>query len=611
PPQARGASSTFSSVNIPGLPPPNWSGNNRFETFNCYDSPPLGTYTQNGFTNFTYPTGPSYLSTNAGVLVPNDFWMSNLLRVTDAADGSEAGVDMYGLSSSYYEPTNSAHQARVARDHPWCLDVTGLTNSMKLGSPVTNYFGSMPASSGSRSALSITGSGTITNTPGDYYLIASGGSAPGYRLTRPNVSSVNIDGGLSLWSGPGNTWNLFSAVPLDSLHGPVLGETMASQLNSITNALLPVHIKGLAAGQTRYVHLWVDDPYVNQFPGDWHSDGDNSLASRNTHPGTVITYRAPSYPGYTNNSTYAWARTNDWEALAMPVLDTSLPKSQRIPGVGVLQNIRTGLMPDIDTTNLPVDQQHGTPWRTLDLGTNQVTAGGVRYPDWAMLDLFTVPATLQASAQSGAPPPVRELTWGGSTAGRVNPNGSVVAPWGIGRSVPLSAVLLGMNYADNRGVTNSLSASAVQKLVAGITNYIAANGPFRTAAEVANVPAVAAYTQDSGRNDVAKQLAGLLTTRSSVFSVWVVGQSVQKSVKNTQYGQVEPGDSITGESRVRYVVERYLDPGADGLIGNSRSAGADGLVGTWDDAVTSAAPNYHPYNPTYRYRIIYAEPVAP
>jgi hypothetical protein len=238
-----------------------------------------------------------------------------------------------------------------------------------------------------------------------------------------------------------------------------------------------------------------------------------------------------------------------------------------------------------------------------------------------MLDLFTIPASPQPVAVAGGGvPPSRDFTWGGSTAGRINPNGGVLAPFGLSRPGPLTAALQGMRWTDNTGTVNTLDASAATTIAGGIANYLSAHGAFRTAGEIANVPELAAYTQGSGRNDIAIQLASLCATRGTVFSVWVVGQSIQKIPANRQYGQVESGDLVTGESRVRYVVERYLDAGVDSVLGNAQAPGPDGLVGTWDDnaaasfagnAFHPAAPSPHPTQPTYKYRVLYVEPAGP
>ena len=71
-----------------------------------------------------------------------------------------------------------------------------------------------------------------------------------------------------------------------------------------------------------------------------------------------------------------------------------------------------------------------------------------------------------------------------------------------------------------------------------------------------------------------RQIVGNLTTQDNVFSVWTVGQSILKKKGSENFGEFEAGDTVLAEVRLHFVVERYLDPGADGFYGNSVSKGA-------------------------------------
>lgn len=120
------------------------------------------------------------------------------------------------------------------------------------------------------------------------------------------------------------------------------------------------------------------------------------------------------------------------------------------------------------------------------------------------------------------------------------------------------------------------------------------------------------------RNDIVSQSLGNLTTQGNVFSVWVVGQTIKKSLgslssKPNTYER-ELGDKITGESRMRFIVERKLNPGLDGVYGNTAPrvgaapapAGLDGTVGTPDDLVDG---NNHPPNPKFIYQVLSASEI--
>jgi hypothetical protein len=259
--------------------------------------------------------------------------------------------------------------------------------------------------------------------------------------------------------------------------------------------------------------------------------------------------------------------------------------------------------PALSVYNNTALQQKGTPYRLLNFSpgnaTSQQTAGGSSYPDWALLDLFTVPATLQPL--SGGSPV--NLTWGGATAGRINPSG-VLYPFDIQRTTPIKALVKGLQVSTSYSPSTSSNATittiddtAASLVATGICNYVTAQGrPLMLAGEICNVPEVAAYLYTGGaasatsRNDLVRQIVGNLTTRSNTYTIWAVGESVRKKPGNTNWGEFEPGDIVLGRSRTQSLIERYLDPGTDGAYGNAAAPGTDGIVGTADDPTTGAAP---------------------
>jgi len=252
-------------------------------------------------------------------------------------------------------------------------------------------------------------------------------------------------------------------------------------------------------------------------------------------------------------------------------------------------------------------------------------------------------------------------TYGGATSGRINPNGAVIYTSDVNnpatyvtasgttlitRTIPLQAMLQGIPVNQNLVATSSVSPSGTNNYIwsggaslnatnATVTNsgsiagaiatYLQTNGPLRLPAEICNIPAIAAMAPSAAdgtangnngpyakainnptRNDLVRQIVGNLTTQSNTFSVWVAGQSVQKIPGNTNYGQFETGDNVLGDVRYHFIVERYLDPGADGVYGNIAASGTDGVVGTLDDPVD---PVHHPFEPRYLYRVISAEQI--
>ena len=85
-------------------------------------------------------------------------------------------------------------------------------------------------------------------------------------------------------------------------------------------------------------------------------------------------------------------------------------------------------------------------------------------------------------------------------------------------------------------------------------NYVRTNGPLRMPAEICNVPDIADLraTNNPTRNDLVRQIVGTLTTQDNVFSVWTVGQTIQKKRGNAQYGEFEPGRQRPGRSAASF-----------------------------------------------------------
>ena len=65
-------------------------------------------------------------------------------------------------------------------------------------------------------------------------------------------------------------------------------------------------------------------------------------------------------------------------------------------------------------------------------------------------------------------------------------------------------------------------------------------------AEICNVPEIATLraTNNPTRNDLVRQIVGTLTTQGNVFSVWTVGQAIQKKRGNPTPGEFEAGDTV-------------------------------------------------------------------
>ncbi|GAT35197.1 hypothetical protein TSACC_3261 [Terrimicrobium sacchariphilum] len=530
-------------------------------------------------------------------------WMDNLFQIT--------GIDLGGLSFTSTDP-----DPRHAIYHPYRNGRGGSSNSQPSGNRRPPF-----------AFATASTSGTVWR-PGEYHGVPATdrGSVSLYGPNDPAMTAFPVSGGIVLWTQAGGAGAIngnWDVAPLDSLRGDYrttsgepsyiyTSEPPMSIRTELKEAVIPVPA-GFSIPLPAIEHVWhgyVKDPLVNKFPGDWIVSDTDADATLKTSGATAYSYQDGANPGFLAS------QGGDPLSVWMPRLDVNYPKQSRFPSIGALNYVRTGVAPDDVTVPLP--QQKGTPWRSLSLtpasAPGQATLKG-RYPDWAMLDLFTVPFLPQLPFRVGeAAPPKRRLTSGGATEGKININNPAV-PYPFSqtmsqverdqfpkRTAPMEAlfykVRVNQGYdAADVPVYATLGDSEVSTLVSAIQNRVMAGGPFVLPGQMADVSEVDTYTykgvaeEAQSRNDLLKQVIGAATTQSNVFSIWVVARSVKKKAANTRFGEFEAGDMVTAEVRRRYVVERFIDLGADGVPGNANNPGTDGVVGTEDDPVD---PKYHP-----------------
>ncbi len=649
---------------------------------------------------------------------PNDYWGDTLLQ-------NNAGIDFVGNQSdspdpdqtraAFYHlgfPTNSSGQylgAGGSSINPEPLLRMGYLSQKSLGTapgtipwypgqyrtvvndnPTTAY-GMMTNAAAAVTNLTFSG-GLIINGYTRGVATADPFKTPFESSVRGSPATASVDD-VNSWDGESVTSSSLAWANANPNEMPATPGNEAQTTYSTTELLRDRVMKGMipvnfsvpipvptTSGSSSPVQGWyhaeVADPLVNEFAGDWITNGTsaNTMGVGNGSPPAVSATIAGGYSAYYNgqnvSATMATANSPyyDPDSFWMPTLDPKIPRSARMPNIGYLNYQRTGVIPDDET--VAVNLQHGTPYRCLDFNAvndasqmgavTSYRSSGYYYPDWALLDLFTIPSTLlpyhgaygyyetngvwqPGSIMTGNPTNMYNYgTWGGSTPGRINPNGSVVYTTnmniptpGITRTVPLQALL--HNLKINQTLTSGLSAATATPnaltqanytggttvddsgTAQAIATYIGTYGPLREPAEICNIPAVSAnFPNDTThfnptRNDLVRQIVGNLTTQSNTFSVWVAGESIAKSKANTNYGIYESGDQITASVRYHFIVERYLDPGADGTIGNATlPAGSaptgdlDRIVGTYDDPMNVT---YHPPNPRYLYRVVYTEEI--
>jgi hypothetical protein len=484
-----------------------------------------------------------------------------------------------------------------------------------------------------------------------------------------------MTGGITFWNRTGiNTggWILWEPVPLDSIRGSFTAEPLSKVDAFLEQAVIPVNFTVTGVGAEDF-QMRVRDPLVNKFPGDWETvvnppmtdvtmvfnNVGNTALRRYMRGGAASVDPAFTLPaGYDSPTVLDYyinnkegdnpgarpANGGDLQSIWLPRIDIRYPKQSRFPSVGALNCVRTGMIPD--DLDAQLKDQKGVPWRCLNFSAStsgSQTVHSVKYPDWAMLDLFTVPYLPQRPYRPdlGEPAtPLRKLTWGGATEGKLNINNpevpypfaedAAINPAPPKRTAPLEALFYGIKTSGGTAtdaytpqgdaILTKVDHVALRKAV---QDYLSdGKHRFLLPGQLADIPAVDAVTYrgvDSkvqSRNDLLRQVVGATTTQSNVFSIWVVSQSIKKKAGNMNPAVFEDGDIVLGETRRRYIVERHLEYGKDGVPGNygtggatpaKSGPGADLILGTLDDVISA---DYHPmmtWPLPYRWRIVSVE----
>ncbi len=217
--------------------------------------------------------------------------------------------------------------------------------------------------------------------------------------------------------------------------------------------------------------------------------------------------------------------------------------------------------------------QNKVPWRTLNLGGGE---DNLLPPDFLVLDLIGSTYPMQHDQwkiNSTLPDEFSTVSYMASTAGQINLN-SKIYPWDNDffaappRRAPLEAVFKHLR-----------PDSEIDYLLDGIESH-QENDFFRYIGELTEIEG---YLRDSDatefqNEELLRNMAGCLTTKSNTFGLWGVSQVVKKLPGNTDWSTFEDGDLVLGEKRFHAVIERYIWPGRDGMPGNAHV----NLRGKWD-----------------------------
>lgn len=341
--------------------------------------------------------------------------------------------------------------------------------------------------------------------------------------------------------------------------------------------------------------------------GDWYPA--TNSGSANNYFGTMTTPSALIFPkDKMGGSTYTIGSPNsgfpsrqvppDMQANGITSAGIQLPKPAApggpgfittttgpgfVASVGELGHIHTGMSSYHDGN---ADNAWGYPWRTIHLQPDSTATDSAganpTLPDWAILDLFSAP-TIGVDGRPLHPYLLANSgqTNGGVTSyfpgGKINLNGAQDQPMATGnagmtnysRLLPLEALFMGadtnstdpsLNGNPKAALRNTNSYAQACAIATNIGQGILATGGrafptgnsniFYTPAQVAEIKGVS----DGGEltEQTIREIAGLGTVRSGVYTVYSVGQTIQQdSAKNFH---------VLGERRFRTIVERVYAP---------------------------------------------------
>ena len=170
-------------------------------------------------------------------------------------------------------------------------------------------------------------------------------------------------------------WFSVPAVPGDVTRPFEPPGSQGNLRHRVRDSVIPVNADIPVPGGPIRVTARVEDPLVNKFPGDW----------KLTNSTTIQPSRDPAVPEIYNEDSAFRSRLRDPESYWMPRADVALsanladvarqtliPRSARMPNIGYLQYLRTGIIPDDESLPYEFDPndpnreiQHGTPFRLL------------------------------------------------------------------------------------------------------------------------------------------------------------------------------------------------------------------------------------------------------
>ena len=222
--------------------------------------------------------------------------------------------------------------------------------------------------------------------PGELRCIRSRFGSSGYSLsmrTGADGSTLRLRGGVAVRSQIFSGW--FSdpdPVPLESIRG--FNDTEVGSSEMLTGepwstpsgpggpgatlrdrhiaSVIPVSIdigvpaSGGLTGPTVSYFAWTDDPLVNKFPGDWKNSPTPSgtMQFGAASPTQFSSYDETAFRSSLTDPDSYWMPQADCAVSTKAELasQTLIPRSARMPNIGYLQYIRTGVIPDDESQDV-------------------------------------------------------------------------------------------------------------------------------------------------------------------------------------------------------------------------------------------------------------------
>jgi hypothetical protein len=391
------------------------------------------------------------------------------------------------------------------------------------------------------------------------YLSATGGGVDGLPQEKP-ITRAEIEGGQRILKAGGyasitrtDYVKMTSGRPSQVSLRYAIAKVRRLDVAPLGTAA-PCKLDDTGVMEQNVTSIEVDDPCVNTHRNDWKKrENGNSFGRQNDGKsgGKDISTLGTASATTPRQDTDKDGKITDISMQMPPPAGSPGNESGVVDSVGELGFIHTGMESGAGA---------GIPWRTLRLQPNEDAPTMV--PDWAFMDLFTVPVDVPERVRGVFAPHDT------STAGRININ-SQVQPYGtsemthpLERQLPLVALLAGVPKDSNS--PNSVVDIATAREIAGhiyrrdlamrdngvpIGKEYGYKLGYDSPGEIVEIEGVADGGEES--EAVVRGIANLITTRGSVYTIYTVGQTL----KQTRNGNL----TVTAESRQQTMLERYTD----------------------------------------------------